>query len=287
MEIAHIELSTRPLTQKHPEKSNKNENDSPPDPVDEVGHTIYTQNASTPMTVFPLKTPEQENHDLLPRAGQGPPNFKATRSSPILQTSGCVTGSAPLAKVIDTKACDNSEVLLTNQVHQWISQVTEHWSSCMGTLPTNSHQFTLMSRVLLVLGATAEETRRKVLISGCWIRPNLQAMDTINNMHVTCPVNDQPAEKVLEALQQAREQLFALRHLLQCLVGDGDPAKDIIATWTGHYTRQTKEDAPGLILSKHLLHVKACLGLARRRIELISEQISSHKVPTAPQAAMT
>ena len=148
MEIAHIELSTRPLIQKHPGKSNENENDAPPDPIDKVGHTIYTQNASTPMTVFPLKIPEQENHDLLPRTGQGPPNFKATRSSSILQTSGCVTGSAPLAQVIDTKACDKGEVLLTNQVHQWISQVTEHWSSCMGTLSTNSHQFTLMSRVL-------------------------------------------------------------------------------------------------------------------------------------------
>ena len=239
------------------------------------------------MTVFPLHIPEQENHDLLPRTGLDPPNFRATRSSTILQTSGCESGSAPLAQVIDTEACDKGEVLLINQVHQWISQATEHWSSCMGTLSTNSDQFTLMSRVLLVLGITAEETRRKVLISGCWINPNLQAMDTISEMHAIRPFSDQPAEKVLEALQQAREQLFALRHLLQCLVGDGDPAKDIIATWTGHYTRQTREDAPGLILSKHLLHVKACLGLARRRIELISEQISSHKVPTAPQAAMT
>ena len=75
----------------------------------------------------------------------------------------------------------------------------------MGTLSTNSDQFTLMSRVLLVLGATAEETRRKVLISGCLIHPNLQAMDTINEMHAICPVSDQSAEKVLEALQQARE----------------------------------------------------------------------------------
>ena len=101
-----------------------------------------------------------------------------------------------------------------------------------------------------------------MFISGCWIDSDLQAVDTISERHAIRQFSDQPVENFLKALRQAREQLFALRHLLQYLIGDGDPANDKVATWTGHYPRQTREDAPGFILSKDLLRVMACLDIA-------------------------
>ena len=135
---------------------------------------------------------------------------------------------------------------------------------------------------------TTEKTLHRAFVSGCLIDSDLQVVDILSERHAICQFSDQPVENFLKALRQTREQLFALRHLLQYLIGNGDLASDKVATWTGYYIGQTSEGAPNNILSRDLVLVMACLDIARRRIEIESVMlnISGHMHPTAPQSNM-
>ena len=150
-------------------------------------------------------------------------------------------------------------LFLTREIDNWMSQV-----HTMGVHVTS--QPATPARVLKVLKMTAEVSLYRTFTSGCLVASDLQTIDEKSKRYAVQLFEDQPSENILEVLAYTRDQLFALKHLLQFLIGH-----DKIAQWTGVYTTQGNRPAPSVILGKDLLLVMACLHTIQNKIQLKKE----------------